>query len=119
ESKAAESAKEAKQKIRAALDSGEALERFRQNIELQSGDPRVCDKPEKLLAKGLEVSITAPASGFIKAVDTFAIGSAISEIGGGRTRAEDKNDHAVGYGWSARIGEKFKGEEAVGGLYIR
>ena len=64
-------------------------------------------------------TIAAPAIGFIDAVDTFAIGSAISEIGGGRTRADDEIDHAVGYASMARIGEKFKKNEPLGILYCR
>jgi len=38
-----------KLKIQNALDSGAALEKFRRNIELQGGDPKVCDRPESLL----------------------------------------------------------------------
>src|SRR5258708_31837179 len=50
----------AKLRIKNALESGAALDRFRQNIELQGGDPKICDKPEMLLSKGLtEVVITS------------------------------------------------------------
>ena len=56
--------KEAKGKLQYVLDSGEALERFRQNIELQGGDPRICDTPEKLLDKKLvQVEIKADKAG--------------------------------------------------------
>jgi thymidine phosphorylase len=118
ETKVSGSPEAASARIQNALASGEALERFRQNIELQGGDPKVCDKPEMLLSKDLvEIPIMAAAAGSIGAIDTYAVGSAICEIGGGRTRAEDKVDHAVGYACTAKIGDKVKKGEAVGILY--
>src|SRR5436305_6674337 len=45
---AAESLEDARKKVQHALDSGEALERFRRNVEAQGGDPRVCDDPARL-----------------------------------------------------------------------
>ncbi|MEQ1765379.1 MAG: thymidine phosphorylase, partial [Pyrinomonadaceae bacterium] len=41
----------AKAKCTAKLESGEALELFRRNVECQGGDPSVCDDPDKLLDK--------------------------------------------------------------------
>src|SRR6185503_20260864 len=46
QSKIASSRENARSRIEKVLTSGEALERFRQNIELQGGNPKVCDKPE-------------------------------------------------------------------------
>ena len=43
----------AKARSHRCTDSGEALNRFRQNIELQGGDPKVCDKPELLIDERL------------------------------------------------------------------
>ena len=37
--------KAAKEKIQNALASGAALEKFRENIKLQGGDPKICDEP--------------------------------------------------------------------------
>lgn len=116
----AASDKEAKNKLKEALDSGEALERFRQNIELQGGDPRICDKPEKLIDKRLiTVEIKADKSGYVAEIDALAIGEAVSVVGGGRVRAEDKVDHAVGYECRAGIGSKLKKDDVLGVLYCR
>ena len=116
----AESDKEAKGKLQHALDSGEALERFRQNIELQGGDPRICDLPERLLDKKLvQVEIKAAGPGFIAGIDALAIGEAVGAIGGGRVRAEDKVDHAVGYECRAGIGSKLEKDDVLGVLYCR
>lgn len=109
-----------KRKIESVLSSGTALERFRHNIELQGGDPRVCDKPERLLTKTLkEVSITAQRSGYISSIDTLAVGNAVSHIGGGRIKAEDGIDHAVGYSCAVKLGDKVRNGEALGVVYCR
>jgi len=110
----------ARDKIRRALATGEALERFRKNVELQGGDPKICDKPEMLLTKGLtEVKVFAESSGYIADVDSLAIGSMVGEIGGGRQKAEDKVDHAVGYACIRMIGDRVQAGDEIGIIYCR
>jgi pyrimidine-nucleoside phosphorylase len=110
----------AKQRCGEALSSGVALEKFRQNVELQGGDPRVCDDPDTLLAKDLtKVEIQADSDGFIESFDALVVGEAICGIGGGRIMADDGIDHAVGYACNAGIGTKVSKGESVGTVYCR
>jgi pyrimidine-nucleoside phosphorylase len=113
QSKIVNSIDSAKSKIRHALASGRALERFRQNIELQGGDAKICDKPDSLISKRLvKVPIKAAVNGHVSDIDTLAVGRAICDIGGGRTRAEDGIDHAVGYSCTRKLGDRVaKGDE--------
>ena len=116
----ANSIQNAKFKIKNALDSGEALDRFRQNIELQGGNPKVCDKPELLLSKKLsKVPIIAGSSGYVAEIDTFAVGCAVSEIGGGRINAEDTVDPAVGYACVLKIGDRVRTGDTLGVIHCR
>jgi pyrimidine-nucleoside phosphorylase len=102
------------------LDSGEALERFRANVELQGGDPSVCDNPEQLLTSGLtEIEVKATSSGSIAEINAFDVGNAIVAIGGGRMRAEDSVDHAVGYVCFAGIADSVSTGDVLGILYCR
>lgn len=111
---------EAKAMLQEALDSGAALERFRQNIELQGGDPAVCDKPEKLIDKRLtRVEIVAEKGGYIAGIDALMVGEAVGAIGGGRIKAEDKVDHAVGYEGRVEIGSRIAKGDVLGVLYCR
>lgn len=110
----------AKRKVQSVLESGLALEKFRENISCQSGDPKVCDAPETLLDKNLfEFEIKATESGFVSEIDTLAIGNAIVKIGGGRTRAEDAIDTAIGFSCEKKIGDEVSENEMLGILYSR
>lgn len=111
---------EARELCQKKIDSGEALETFKANIELQGGDPLVCDEPSRLKDLTLkEVRIESPDSGFIQAVDSAEIGNAVATIGGGRVRVEDTIDHAIGYFAETKIGDEVKRGDALGLLYCR
>ncbi len=110
----------AKLKIQNCLENGKALETFRQNIELQNGNPEICDKPEILFGKDLiKIAIKSKSSGFINKIETDEIGKAICEIGGGRRKAEDLIDHFVGYSCEAKLGNEIKSDEVLGVLFCR
>lgn len=112
--------KVAKTLIKRALDSGEALERFRHNIDLQGGDPSICDKPEKLLTKRLRtLNIVAKSDGYVSEVDALVVGRSIRDIGGGRVKAEDAVDHAVGFESVAKIGANVKKGDVLGVVHAR
>lgn len=116
----AENVEKAREIASSKLWSGEALEKFRQNVELQGGNPEICDKPEMLWAKDLfETEIKSSRAGFIREIDTIAIGEAIGAIGGGRTKAEDSIDYSVGYACQLKIGDPVGEKETIGILFSR
>lgn len=111
---------EARQRAKGKLVGGEAFEKFKQNVELQGGDLHVCEHPESLLDGGLvKIDVKAGESGFVSEIDTLVIGNAICELGGGRTKADDKIDHEVGYANLAKIGENVEVGTELGILYCR
>jgi pyrimidine-nucleoside phosphorylase len=111
----------AKQSCSAKLESGDALELFRRNVECQGGDPSVCDDPEKLLDDNniQKFDILAASDGFVTSIDTLAIGNAMCELGGGRTKAEDSVDHAVGFASDVKIGTEIKSGDLIGTMFCR
>ncbi len=115
-----ETVQSSKFKVQSSLVSGAALEKFQSNIELQNGDPNICDKPEILLEKGLcTVPIKAKTTGFITKINTTAIGKAVSEMGGGRIKIADKIDFAVGFECLKKLGEKIEVGETLGVIFCR
>jgi len=108
----------AHKRLQKVLNSGQALECLRTNIEAQGGEPRVCDDPERFLPLVREtVKVESPRSGFIIRVDTTEIGHAIAAIGGGRVRIEDTVDPTVGFTSELKLGDRLSAGEAIGTVY--
>jgi pyrimidine-nucleoside phosphorylase len=110
----------ARGRLQKILGSGEALERFRQNVAAQGGEPRVCDDPAKYLPLVTEsFKVESPRSGFIRKVNTAEIGHAIAAIGGGRLRIDDAIDPSVGFIAELKIGDRVDAGAALGTVYCR
>jgi pyrimidine-nucleoside phosphorylase len=93
------------------LASGAALEKFRHMVRLQGGDPRIVDNPQ-LLPQARATSVVESArDGFVAAIQCEQMGTACVLLGGGRERAEDTVDHAVGIVLHKKVGDAVaKGE---------
>lgn len=116
----AESTEKALDLLGEKIHDGSALECFRNNVRLQGGDQSICDDPTKLIDGDLIVrDVLALESGFVKAVDTKAVGFAVLEIGGGRVRTEDGIDHGVGFCAKTAIGSAIAAGDPIGTLYCR
>jgi pyrimidine-nucleoside phosphorylase len=115
-----ESLAAARDRLRITLNSGRALECFRQNVAAQGGEPRVCDDPAGFLPLVQEsFKVESPRSGFVTKVNTAEIGHAIAAIGGGRVRIEDAIDPTVGFIAEARIGDGVSEGATIGTVYCR
>jgi len=83
--------------VRTALEKGRAAETFQRMVKALGGPADFVEHPEKHLPRAVAVSAVDPAeAGVVAAIDTRALGIAVVALGGGRTRAEDTIDHAVG-----------------------
>ena len=101
-----------------ALDSGDALERFRAMVQAQGGDPRVVDEPDDLLPRApVAAPIEAPTDGWLSAVDAESLGAASVTLGAGRVRKGDPIDPSVGIVMRAKIGDRLERGQPVGFVY--
>jgi pyrimidine-nucleoside phosphorylase len=102
------------------IRDGSALEKFHQNIELQKGDPRICDEPETLLEKKIvQIPVTAENDGFVTEIDTRGVGGAVCALGGGRMQVKDTIDYAVGFACGKKLGDAVTKGEAIGTIFCR
>ena len=97
----------------AMIANGQAKEKFRQSIRLQSGDSRVVDDPQRLPTPRSRVDVPSPASGYISGTDCQQFGIALAILGGGREKKEDTIDHAVGLHFRKRIGDRIQKGESL------
>jgi len=84
-------------KVKTAISSGAAMERFAQMIAALGGPPDMAHDWHTHLPKAPVVGeVTAPATGHIAAIDGEALGLAVVGLGGGRRVETDKINPAVG-----------------------
>ena len=108
---------DAARRVEAAFASGSAAEIFGRMVAGLGGPADFMEKPETYLkASPVVKAIPAETSGFVQRIATRAIGVAIVELGGGRMRAEDRIDHAVGFTRLAPIGTRVGGDDAPLGV---
>ncbi|MDX2031438.1 MAG: thymidine phosphorylase [Blastocatellia bacterium] len=98
----------ARSQARDAIVSGAALERFRRCIELQGGDPRVCDDPTRLPQATRQRTVTTEHGGFVARIETDEIGRVVMDWGGGRRRLEDPIQYGVGLQIHAKLGDELR-----------
>ncbi|MFB6346355.1 MAG: pyrimidine-nucleoside phosphorylase, partial [bacterium] len=87
------------------LQSGDGVDKLRQIIEWQSGDPRVVDDYSRFPEADQGDVVEATARGFIQSIDAYEIGMAAGELGAGRDTMEDEIDPAAGIFVERKIGD--------------
>jgi pyrimidine-nucleoside phosphorylase/thymidine phosphorylase len=92
--------------IAASLDDGRAFERFRLGAQLQGGDVRVIDDPERLPRARHTRTLTAPTAGWVAHADAGALGRAATLLGAGRLRKEDRVAPGAGLVLHAKVGTR-------------
>jgi len=101
----AESAAAGSAAMERALASGAAAERFERMVAMLGGPGDFLRQADKLLPVAPVIAAAPPPrSGFVEAIDARAIGMAVVELGGGRSRATDAIDPAVGFTRLAGLG---------------
>ena len=101
----AHSVSQGKKRSERLIASGEALDKFRQMVELQGGDPRTIDDPKKLPQAQHTTTIYAVKNGHVASVQCEQVGTACVILGGGRERKEDTVDAAVGIVLHKKVGD--------------
>jgi pyrimidine-nucleoside phosphorylase len=105
---------EAKEKVSRARMDGRGLEKFREIISKQGGDPRVIDDYSLLPTAPYRINaLPSPASGYLLSMNAEKIGRASMILGAGRLRADQAVDHRVGIRLHHPIGAKVARDEPL------
>ncbi len=114
----AETPKEGVARARMVISDGSALEKMRQMVKWQGGDPRVADQPEKFLPKAkLVAQVKASVSGYLTGMDARTVGHASVLLGAGRARAEDAVDFGAGIVLYKKTGDKIAAGDLIAKIY--
>ncbi len=84
------------------LCSGRAREKFEEMVAAQGGDLKA---PRR---RGPESVLFAQRSGFVRDIDTEALGMLIVDLGGGRKAMGQQIDHCVGLEMLVRLGDRLE-----------
>jgi thymidine phosphorylase len=105
---------DAASRVRAALASGAAAERFARMVAALGGPRDLLEHPARHLPEAPIVrAVPAERSGVVHAVDVRALGEAVVDLGGGRRRPQDEVDPAVGLTDVLGLGDAVAAGEAL------
>ncbi|MEL5865316.1 pyrimidine-nucleoside phosphorylase [Clostridium cochlearium] len=105
-SKKANTVEKAREMLLGTIKDGSAIQKFREFIEAQGGDPSQVDNPEKLPKAKYIVPVESDRDGYVTKIHADNIGLVAMELGAGRATKEDKIDLAVGIVLNKKRGEK-------------
>ncbi len=111
---------DAERRAQAALDRGDAAERFARMVAGLGGPKNVL--APRFVAQGrapVQLDVLAPTSGFVAAMDTRAIGLSVVALGGGRLRASDAVDARVGLSQVLALGAPVQAGSVLARVHAR
>ena len=100
-----------------AVSSGRALEILRRTIELQGGDPKVCDDAKRLPQARFSYTVRASRDIEITAMDTQELGMVSTLLGAGRLAKNDRIDPSAGIIMECTVGDKISVDAPLMTLY--
>lgn len=112
--KVADSQEQGLQLANQALDDGRAAETFDRMVVALGGPQDFIANADRHLPQASVVREVYPQqSGYVTAVDTRAVGIAVLSLGGGRRRADQSIDYAVGLSKVCHLGDKVGSEHPL------
>jgi len=103
--------------VKDAVSSGKALEIFRRTVELQGGDPHICDDPS-LLPKAKYCHVIRAARNMkVLSLDSQALGMTSLILGAGRISKNDEIDMSAGIVMECQPGDCLYEGDALMTLY--
>lgn len=92
--------------LEASVKDGSALNKFRQFISNQGGDPTVADNTSLLPSSDVVRILRSPCSQIISGIDGEKVGSAALTVKAGRLVKTDAIDHSCGFMLLAKAGDR-------------
>ncbi len=113
----ADSPEEGMEKTRKALEDGSGLERLRQFIQAQGGNPAVVDDYSLFPQHSVECQLVAEEDGYVASIEARKIGMASQQTGAGRATKEDDIDLSAGILLCRKVGDEVKAGDVLAVFY--
>ncbi len=115
--KKAKNVKEAQGKLWRAIDTGTAIDRFREMVKRQGGNPEVADDFGLLPWAKFRLVTASRREGYVQSIDTRKIGLAVMELGAGREKLDGPIDPGVGLLIKKKVGDSVEKNDALAVIY--
>ena len=112
-----ENAEMAHKALEENINNHKGLEKFRELITLQCGNPSVIDDYSLFQQPKESLEVKAEKDGYISHIDTDNIGRASVATGAGRLTKTDKIDYSAGIIMKKRLGDTVKSGEVIATVY--
>jgi pyrimidine-nucleoside phosphorylase len=97
-----------KEKLEEAIKSVKALDKFKQMVKRQGGNPKVVDDYRLLPWAKHKITVESDQTGYVKSINTLKIGLSAQKLGAGRERLDSKIDPGVGFLVNKKVGDRVK-----------
>ncbi len=97
---------QARRLLMRALSRGLGLEKFRQMVRAQGGDPKVVDDYSMLPQPAYRVGVCAASAGFVRSMNALQVGLLGVRLGVGRRNLDSRIDHSAGFLFRKKVGDK-------------
>ncbi|WGU92445.1 pyrimidine-nucleoside phosphorylase [Paenibacillus dendritiformis] len=113
----AASLEEAEEQLKEVIRNGKALEKFKEFIANQGGNPAVADDPSLLPQASCMIEVPARQDGVVAEIVADEIGTAAMLLGAGRATKDSEIDLAVGLMLNKKIGDRVQAGESLVTIY--
>ena len=113
----AEDEKQAKRLLRDAVEDGRALEKFKEFVKAQGGDPQAISDEELLPKASIIVDVPSTRSGYVSKITCDEVGICCLMLGGGRETKESPIDLSVGFEIQKKVGDYVREGESLARLH--
>lgn len=95
------------------IKSGKAVEKLKELVRIQGGNPQVIDNPQLLPQARNHINVRANKSGYIYKVQAESIGISAMLLGAGRKTKEDIIDLSAGITMVKKVGDKVLSDDTL------
>ncbi|MHB1420409.1 MAG: pyrimidine-nucleoside phosphorylase [Bacillota bacterium] len=99
------------------IQSGKGIEKLKQLIEIQGGDPEIVSDISKLPQAKYHIEVKAMRSGYVSGINAEAVGISTMLLGAGRKKKSDIIDPSAGVTVVKKIGDRVHTGETISILH--
>jgi len=103
----------AKQTVQRHLADGSALDKLKELVKAQGGDPAYIDAPDKFVPAKHTRRLPAPKRGYVHTINAAMVAHGVHILGAGKNSANDKIDYSVGVSEIKKVGTQVKQGEPL------